>query len=124
MTEEMLKSLPYGTRLNGVGLYGGPDLNEQGTYMGFDRWAERAIVEWDNYIIDRHTCGAKVKDLHSDRFFAGRDSHRPAIIILFSGNKNMSKSSEFSLQNVTSGRPSTRKYKKVADTNGFLPSGL
>lgn len=64
MTEEMLKSLPIGTRLNGVGKYGGPDLNEQGTYMGFDKWTERAIVEWDNYIADRHTCGGRVKEGH------------------------------------------------------------
>ena len=39
---------------------------------------------------------------------------------LFSGNKNMSKSSVFSLQNVTNGRASTILVKKVADTNDFL----
>ena len=43
---------------------------------------------------------------------------------LFSGNKNVSKSSVFSLQNVTNGRASTILVKKVADTNGFFLSGL
>lgn len=39
---------------------------------------------------------------------------------LFSGNKNVSKSSVFSLQNVTNGRASTILVKKVLDTNGFF----
>lgn len=43
---------------------------------------------------------------------------------LFSGNKNMPKSSIFSLQNVTNGRPSTILAKKVADINDFFTSGL
>ena len=46
------------------------------------------------------------------------------LIRIFRSEEIMPKSSEFSLQNVTSGRPSTTQCQKVLSIKDFLPSGL
>ena len=57
-------SLQPGTRVKGVGRYGGPDPDECGTFLRYNKLVEKAVIEWDMYVPGRHTADGTVTSGH------------------------------------------------------------
>lgn len=64
MTDEMLMSLQPGTRVKGVGKYGGPYPDECGTFLSYNNLINKAVVEWDEFVDERHAADGTVTEGH------------------------------------------------------------
>lgn len=64
MTQEMLLSLQPGTRVKGVDKYGGPYPDECGTFLRYNKFNKKAVIEWDEYVTTRHNADGTVTSGH------------------------------------------------------------